>query len=71
MTVVDKVKETGKVKTRICVDPSQTINKAIVRPLYAIPTLQELLPELSLKTYKCFTIVDALDGFTQVKLDGK
>ncbi len=69
MTVVEKVKESGEVKIRLCLDPSQTVNKAIVRPKYAVPTLQELLPKLSSKTYKCFTIVDALDGFTQVQLD--
>jgi hypothetical protein len=71
MTVVEKVKENGEVKTRLCLDPSQTVNKAIVRPKYTIPTLQELLPKLSPKKYKCFTIVDALDGFTQVQLDEK
>ena len=69
MTVVEKVRENGEVKTRICLDPSQTVNKAIIRPKYVIPTLQELLPELSKKAHKCFTIVDALDGFTQVQLD--
>ena len=69
MTVVEKVRENGEVKTRICLDPSQTANKAIIRPKYVIPTLQELLPELSKKAHNCFTIVDALDGFTQVQLD--
>ena len=69
MTVVETVKENGEVKTRLCLDPSQTVNKAIIRPKYTIPTLQELLPDLSSKKHKCFTIMDALDGFTQVELD--
>ena len=69
MTVVEKIKPNGQIKTRICIDPSQTINKALIIPKYTIPTLQEILPEFSSHKYKTFTIVDALDGFTQVKLD--
>ena len=30
-------------KVGICLDPSQTINKAILRPIYPIPTLGEIL----------------------------
>ena len=40
-------------------------------PKYAIPTLQEILPQLSSGKHKTFTIVDALDGFTQVRLDAE
>ena len=69
MTVVEKVKSNGQIKTRICIDPSQTINKALIIHKYTIPTLQEILPEFSSHKYKTFTIVDALDGFTQVCLD--
>ena len=69
MTVVEKELPSGEKKIRICLDPSQTVNKAIIVPKYTIPTLSEILPTLSEKKYKCFTIVDALDGFTQVKLD--
>ena len=71
MTVVETVKNNGNIKTRICIDPSQTINKALVVPKYAIPTLQEILPHLSSGKHKTFTIVDALDGFTQVRLDAE
>ena len=46
-------------KFRVCIDPSQTINKAIKRPLYQMPTLGENLHKLS--NAKCFTIVDVLD----------
>ena len=30
---------TKPAKVRICLDPSQTVNKAIIRPVYPIPTL--------------------------------
>ena len=69
MTVVEKVKPNGEIKTRLCIDPSQTVNKALIIPKYPIPTLTEILPEFSTRKYKTFTIVDALDGFTQVCLD--
>ena len=32
---------------RMCIDPSQTINKAIEVPKYPIPTVDELLPKLN------------------------
>ena len=32
---------------RVCIDPSQTINKAIEVPKYPIPTVDELLPKLN------------------------
>ena len=28
-------------KVRICLHPSQTVNKAIIRPVYSIPSLEE------------------------------
>ena len=34
---------TKPAKVRICLDPSQTVNKAILRPVYPIPTLEENL----------------------------
>ena len=52
------VKEKPNGNIRICIDPSQTINKAIRRPMYTIPTIEEKLPLL--KNAKVFTIVDAL-----------
>ena len=68
MTVVERVKPDGAIKTRLCLDPSQTINKAIVIPKFTVPTLDEILPALGKSKHKCFTIFDALDGFTQVPL---
>ena len=51
-------------KTQLCLDPSQTLNKAIRRPKYQIPTLKEQLPKL--KDAKCFSIVDVHLGFTNM-----
>ena len=34
------IRETPK-KFRVCIDPSQTVNKAIQRPIYQMPTLNE------------------------------
>ncbi|XP_078381411.1 uncharacterized protein LOC144664172 [Oculina patagonica] len=50
------VKEKPNGKLRICIDPSQTINmyKAIRRPKFTIPTIEEKLPQLT-KT-KVFTL---------------
>ena len=42
-------------KIRICIDPSQTINRAIRRPKYTIPAIEEKLPLLT--NAKVFTIV--------------
>ena len=68
LTVVEQVKPDSSVKTSLCLDPSQTINKAIVIPKLTVPTLEEILLVLGTHKHKCFTIVDALDGFTQVPL---
>lgn len=69
MTVVEKTRSDGTTKLRLCLDPSQTINKAVIIPHYQIPTVTELLPQLAGKKYKTFSIFDALDGFTQITLD--
>ena len=53
-------------KVRVCIDP-RDLNKAIKRPKYQMPTLEEILPTLS--QAKIFTVLDAKDGFHQVKLD--
>ncbi|XP_070535144.1 uncharacterized protein [Ptychodera flava] len=45
----------------------QDLNKAIRRPKYQLPTVDELLPKLA--KAKIFTVLDAKDGFFQVKLD--
>jgi len=53
-------------KIRVCIDP-RDLNKAIQRPTYQIPTLDEILPQLAYA--KVFSVLDAKDGFHQVKLD--
>ena len=53
-------------KLRICLDP-QDLNRALKRPHYPMPTVEEILPHLS--NAKVFSILDAKDGFWQVKLD--
>ena len=54
-------------KFRVCVDPSQTINKAIERPVFQMPTLKEQLHKL--KKAKVFSVIDVKDGFFHVPLD--
>ena len=53
-------------KLRICIDP-RDLNTAIKRPKYQMPTVDEILPKLA--KAKIFTVLDAKDGFHQVKLD--
>ena len=53
-------------KLRLCIDP-RDLNRAIKRPKYQMPTLEEVLPTLS--KAKIFTVLDAKDGFHQVKLN--
>jgi len=52
-------------KLRICLDP-RDLNQAINRSKYQTPTIDEILPDLS--NAKVFTVLDAKDGFHQVKL---
>ena len=52
---------------RVCIDPSQTINKAIEVPKYPIPIVDELLPKLN--NAKIFSCVDVYKGFTNIELD--
>ena len=52
---------------RVCIDPSQTINKAIEVPKYPIPTVDELLPKLN--NAKIFSCVDVYKGFANIELD--
>ena len=61
------VKEKPNGKLRICIDPSQTINRAIRRPKYTIPTIEEKLPLLT--NAKVFTIVDVAEPFHTIELD--
>ncbi|KAK3742464.1 hypothetical protein QZH41_002413 [Actinostola sp. cb2023] len=53
-------------KIRICLDPLD-LNKAIQRPKYQMPTLEEVLPRIT--NAKVFSTLDAKDGFYQIKLD--
>jgi len=50
---------------RVCLDPSD-LNRAIRRNHYQLPVIEEVLP--TLKDAKIFSLVDAKDGFLQVKL---
>ena len=61
------IKEKPNSKLRICIDPSQTINKAIKRPKYTIPTIEERLPLLTKP--KVFTVVDVSEAFHTIELD--
>ena len=51
---------------RICIDPTN-LNKEIKRPHYALPTIDDILPNLV--NAKVFSVVDASNGFWQVELD--
>ena len=53
-------------KIRICLDPKD-LNKAVQRPKFQLPTLEELLPELSKARF--YSSFDAKVGFYQVSLD--
>ena len=61
------VKEKPNGKLRICIDPSQMINKVIKRPIYTIPTIEEKLPLLT--KAKVFTTVDVSEAFHTIVLD--
>ena len=61
------IKEKPNGKLRICIDPSQTINKAIKRPKYTIPTIEERLTLLT--KAKVFTVVDVSEAFHTIELD--
>ena len=60
------IRETPK-KFRVCIDPSQTINKAIQRPIYQMPTLNEEFHRLS--AAKCFSLVNVKEGFLHIPLN--
>ena len=63
------VKEKPNGKLRICFDPSQTINKAIKRPKYTIPIIEEKPPLLT--KAKVFPIVDVSEAFHTIVLNEK
>ena len=53
-------------KLRICIDPKD-LNRAIRRPHYPLPTIEEVATKLS--KAKVFSVLDAKSGFWQVPLD--
>ena len=53
-------------KIRICLDPKD-LNKALLRPKYQLPTLEEILPNLN--KAKLFSTLDLKDGYYQIGLD--
>lgn len=57
----------SKNKFRLCIDPSQTINKALNRSVFQMPTLQEHLHLLV--NAKCFSLLDVKEGFLHIPLD--
>ena len=53
-------------KVRICLDPSPTVNKAITRPVYPIPTLEENIHRFH--QAKIFSVFDIKDAFQTIEL---
>ena len=53
-------------KKRICLEP-RDLNKALKRPRYQMPILEEILPRLA--KAKVFSTLDAKDRFYQIGLD--
>ena len=53
-------------KVKICLDPSQTVKKAIIRPVYPIPTLEENIHRLY--QAKIFSVFDIKDAFQTIEL---
>ena len=60
------VRET-KDKLRICLDPSDNINKAIRVPRHPIPRFEDIL--LRLHSAKCFSVADTMSGLNNIPLD--
>ena len=54
-------------KFRICLDPSNTINKATRVPKDPFPRFEDILPQLN--GAKCFSVADAMSSFTNILLD--
>ena len=63
-SIVVNKKSNGKI--RLCLDP-QPLNKALKRCHYPIPTIEEVLPDLT--NAKVFSKVDCKNGYWQIKLD--
>ena len=58
------VRKLGKI--RLCIDPKD-LNKAITRPHYPLPTIEDILSKLT--NAKVFSVLDAQKGFWQIELD--
>ena len=58
------VKKPGKLQ--ICLNPKD-LNVALERSNYPLPTIEEIFPRLA--KAKVFSVLDAKDGFWQIKLD--
>lgn len=58
--------DTKPAKVSICLDPSQTINKAIIRPVYPIPTLEVNIHRFH--RAKIFSTFDIKAAFQTIKL---
>ena len=59
-----QTKKSGKL--RICIDP-RPLNKVLQRERYQLPTIDDILPELS--SAKVFSKVDLAQGYFHCKLD--
>jgi len=62
LQIVEKLNES----LRLCIDPIY-LNKAIIKEMYTIPTLEELAPKLSHIIY--YSVFDMKDGFYHIRLD--
>ncbi|KAJ8351148.1 hypothetical protein SKAU_G00226240 [Synaphobranchus kaupii] len=62
LVVVEKPR-TGKL--RVCLDP-RDLNKAVKRPHYPLPTLEDVTPKLAGARY--FSVMDARSGYWAIKL---
>ena len=63
-SLVVTTKKSGKI--RLCIDP-KPLNKALKRNHYPLPTIEDVLPQLS--NARVFTVLDARNGFWHVQLD--
>ena len=62
--IVVTPKPTGKL--RVCLDP-KPLNKTMKRSRYPMPTLDDILPQLS--RAKVFSLADVRNGFWHVNMD--
>ena len=62
--LVVTVKKNGEI--RLCIDP-KPLNRALKRNHYPTPTIDDILPDLA--HARCFSVLDAKNGFWHVRLD--